>query len=154
MIRPTVPADTPALVRLAEESGAFTPAEVDDLRDRLAAYPDRHAADGHQALTAEQDDRPAGLAYYAPVAMTVGTWSLYWLVAGPGPDVGGELLRHAEEDARRRGARLLVAETSSRPGQELARRRYAAHGYEAGAVLRDFYADGEDQVLFCKRLVP
>jgi ribosomal protein S18 acetylase RimI-like enzyme len=157
MIRPTVPADTPALVRLAEASGAYSAEEVHDLRDRLDAYPGRHAADDHQALTAEEAGRPVGLVYFAPVVMTERTWSVYWLVFGPppqGPDVGAELLRRAEDDARRRGARLLVAETSSRPGQELVRRLYAAHGYEAGAVLPDFYADGDDQIISRKRLVP
>jgi GNAT superfamily N-acetyltransferase len=157
MIRATVPADTPALLRLTEASGAFTPDEVHDLRDRLDAYPARHATDDHQALTAEQDGRPAGLAYFAPVVMTERTWSVYWLVFGAppqGPDVGGDLLHHVEDDARRRGARLLVAETSSRPAQAPARHLYAAHGYEAGAVLPDFYGNGEDQIIFRKRLVP
>jgi GNAT superfamily N-acetyltransferase len=153
MIRPTIAAETPDVVRLAEESGAFTAQEVQDLRERLDAYPERHASDNHQALTAEQAGRPAGLAYYAPVAMTDRTWSIYWLVPGT-PAVGAELLRHAEDDARRRGARLLVAETSSRSSQEAVHRLYTAHGYEAGAVLPDFYADGEDQVLYRKRLAP
>jgi GNAT superfamily N-acetyltransferase len=157
MIRATVPADTPALLRLAEASGAFTADEVHDLRDRLEAYPGRHADDDHRALTAEQDGQPVGLVYVAPVVMTERTWSVYWLVFGPpphGPDVGGDLLRHAEDECRRRGARLLVAETASRPAQEPARHVYAAHGYDAGAVLPDFYADGDDQVIFRKRLVP
>jgi ribosomal protein S18 acetylase RimI-like enzyme len=157
MIRPTIPADTSALVQLAQASGAFTPAEVDDLRDRLDAYPDRHALDGHQALTCEQEGRPTGLAYYAPVAMTERTWSMYWLVVARTPEgtqAGADLLRHTEDDARHRGARMLVAETSSRPGQEPARLLYAAHGYEVGATLPDFYADGDDQVIYRKLLVP
>jgi ribosomal protein S18 acetylase RimI-like enzyme len=156
MIRPAVPADTPALVRLAEESG-FTAEEAEDVRARLDAVPVRRTSDGHQALTAERDGAVAGVIYYAPVAMTEGTWGVYWLVFGPAPAgeaVGADLLRHAEDDARRRGGRLLVAETSSEPAQEPARRAYAAAGYEPGAVLHDFYADGEDQIIFRKRLIP
>jgi hypothetical protein len=152
-----VPADTPALVQLARQTGAFSPEELQDLHDRLDAYPDRHAADDHQALTCEHDGRAVGAAYFAPVAMTDRTWALYWLIVvepAPVPDVGGQLLRHAEQEVRSRRGRLLVFEASSRSAQEPLRRLLAAHGYRPGAVLPDFYADGEDQIIFRKRLTP
>ena len=38
--------------------------------------------------------------------------------------------------------------------RELLRRFYLKHGYEQAAVVRDFYADGDDQVIFRKRLRP
>jgi ribosomal protein S18 acetylase RimI-like enzyme len=154
MIRPTLPSDTPALVEIARQTGAYSPEEIEDLLDRLDAYPDRHAADQHQAVTCDVNGGPAGVAYYAPVAMTHRTWSLYWLVAptGPGPDVADRLLRHAEDDVRGRGGRLLVFEASSRSGQEPVRQVLAGHGYRPGAVLPDFYADGEDQIIFRKRV--
>jgi ribosomal protein S18 acetylase RimI-like enzyme len=157
MIRPSVPADTAALVQVARQTGAFSPEEIQDLHDRLDAYPDRHTGDDHQALTCEHDGRPLGLAYYAPVAMADRTWSLYWLVvtdAPPGPQAADQLLRHTEQDVRGRGGRLLVFEASSRSAQESLRRLLAAHGYQPGAVLPDFYADGEDQIIFRKRLTP
>ena len=156
MIRPTVPADTPALVEMARQTGAYSAEEIQDLHDRLDSYPARHAAEDHQALTCDVNGRPAGVAYYAPVAMTDRTWSLYWLVAptGPGPDVADRLLRHAEQEVRGRGGRLLVFEASSRSAQEPVRQLLAAKGYRPGAVLPDFYADGEDQIIFRKRLAP
>ena len=157
MIRATVPADTAALVEIARQAGAFSAEELHDLHDRLDAYPERHAADDHQALTWAHDGRPAGLAYYAPVAMTDRTWALYWLiapVAPPGPEVAGQLLRHAEQDVRNRGGRLLVFEVSSASAHEPVRQLLATHGYRPGAVLPDFYADGEDQIIFRKRLAP
>ena len=157
MIRPTMPSDTPALVEIARQTGAYSPEEIQDLHDRLDAYPDRHAADEHQAITFDHNGQPAGVAYYAPVAMTDRTWSLYWLVAPaspPGPDVADRLLRHAEDDVRGRGGRLLVFEASSRSAQEPVRQLLAAHGYRPGAALPDFYAAGEDQIIFRKRLAP
>ena len=156
MIRPTAAADAPALVQFARQTGAYRSGELQDLQDRLDAYPAR-ADDGHRAVTYEHDGRPLGFAYYAPVAMTEGTWSLYWLIVPPAPpvaDVGAALLRYAEQDIRQRHGRLLVIETSSRPGQESLRQLCAAQGYRPGAVLADFYADGEDQVIFRKWLAP
>jgi hypothetical protein len=61
-------------------------------------------------------------------------------------------LRHAEEDIRRQHGRLLLIETSSLPHYELTRHFYLKHGYEQGCVLRDYYADGDDMVVFRKRL--
>jgi hypothetical protein len=34
----------------------------------------------------------------------------------------------------------------------LTRRFYRKHGYDQDAVLRDFYSDGDDMVVFRKRL--
>ena len=64
--------------------------------------------------------------------------------------VGGYLLRHAEEDIRKRNGRVLFIETSSLPHYELTRKFYLKHGYEVTAVLRDYYHDGDDMVVFRK----
>ena len=91
----------------------------------------------------------------APAAMTDRTWYLYWIAvrkALQARGAGGELLRHAEDDARRERGRLLLIETSSMPHYELTRRFYGKHGYEEHAVLRDYYAAGDDMVVFRKRL--
>jgi ribosomal protein S18 acetylase RimI-like enzyme len=80
---------------------------------------------------------------------------LYWIAVSPhlqARGIGTVLLRHAEEDIRRRQGRLFLIETSSLPHYDLTRRFYLKHGYEQGAVLRDFYADGDDMVVFRKRL--
>ena len=68
--------------------------------------------------------------------------------------VGTALLHHAEEEIRREHGRLLLIETSSLPHYEPTRRFYLKHGYEQAVVLRDFYADGDDLVVFRKRLTP
>jgi hypothetical protein len=60
-------------------------------------------------------------------------------------------LRHAEEEVSRQRGRMLLIETSSLPHYEPTRRFYLKHGYEQAAVLRDFYAEGDDMVIFCKR---
>jgi serine/threonine-protein kinase len=55
---------------------------------------------------------------------------------------------------RRAGARLFLLETSSLPYYELTRRFYLKQGYDREAVLRDYYSDGDDMVVFRKRLRP
>ena len=157
MIRPTVPADTPALVAVAESTGVFKPLEIATLRAVLDDYHAGAHVEGHRAVTFEQQGQPIGFAYYAPIAMTDHTWDLWWIAVGKhthARGVGSKLLRHAEDDIRAAGGRLLVIETSSLPKYALTRRFYVKHGYEQAGVIADFYADGDDIVYFRKRLAP
>lgn len=155
MIRPTIPDDTPDLVTMARETGVFKPLEIQALQEVLDDY-HRHAhREGHRALSYEQDQRLAGFAYYAPVEMTDRTWCLWWILVDPQQQargVGSNLLRQVEEDIRQHAGRLLVIETSSLPHYDLTQRFYLKHGYEQTGVLRDYYADGDNMVVFCKHL--
>lgn len=158
MIRATDPADTPALLVLAEETGVFRPMEIQALREVLDDYHAQNRAIGHCCVTREQDGGIVGFAYYAPAAMTLSTWYLYWIAVRKSDQargIGSELLRFLEEDIRcKQPAAILFIETSSMPHYELTRAFYVKHGYEIEARLRDYYAPGDDMVVFRKRLEP
>jgi ribosomal protein S18 acetylase RimI-like enzyme len=154
MIRPTTPADTPALVALTEGTGVFKPHEIEALNEVLSDYHAQNHSLGHVAVTLERNNQILGYAYYAPAAMTDRTWYLYWIAvtkAVQAKGVGSGLLRHAEEDIRKRNGRVLFIETSSLPHYGDTRRFYLKHGYEVAGQLRDYYADGDDMVVFRKR---
>jgi len=156
MIRPTVPAETPALVALAQGTGVFKPLEVHALGEVLDDYHALNRAHGHRAITLEREGQVLGFAYYAPDAMTDRTWSLWWIAvdrASHARGLGGELLHHLEDDVRRAGARVLFIDTASLPSYEPTRRFYLKHGYEVTGVLKDYYADGDDKVVFRKHLI-
>jgi GNAT superfamily N-acetyltransferase len=153
MIRPTAPADTPILLKIAEGTGVFKPHEIVALDEVLADYHASGHAEGHKSVTYEQDGHIIGFAYYAPAAMTDRTWYLYWIAVSKqiqAKGVGGGLMHHVEEDIRHNRGRVLFIETSSLPHYEMTRRFYLKHGYEVTAVLRDFYSDGDDMVVFRK----
>jgi GNAT superfamily N-acetyltransferase len=157
MIRPTVPADTPALVAVGEGTRVFKPMEIEALREVLDDYHASEHALGHHCVTYEREGEPIGFAYYAPAAMTDRTWYLYWIAVSRdthAKGIGTQLLRHVEEDIRRLGGRVLFIETSSLSHYELTRRFYLKHRYEQAAVLRDFYSGGDDMVVFRKPLAP
>jgi ribosomal protein S18 acetylase RimI-like enzyme len=157
MIRPATPADTPTLVEIARGTGVFKPLEIDALKEVLADYYASNHAHGHRAMCLEQDGGVTAFAYFAPAAMTDRTWYLYWIAVNKGAQasgLGGALLRHVEGEARAAGARLLIIETSSLPHYDLTRRFYRKQGYDQEAVLRDYYADGDNMVIFRKRLAP
>jgi ribosomal protein S18 acetylase RimI-like enzyme len=157
MIRPTKPEDTPALVALTAGTAVFKPMEVEVLQGVLDDYHARRQAEGHRSITYEHQGQVAGFAYYAPTEMTDNTWYLYWIVVSKeiqARGIGAALLRHAEEDIRRAGGRIFLIETSSLEHYGPTQRFYLKHGYDKEALLRDFYADGDDMVVFRKRLSP
>ena len=155
MFRPAQPADTPALLAMTAATNVFKPMEVDTLGEVLDDYHAHEAAAGARCFVLEQHDELVGFEYHAGEPMTDGTWALWWIVVKPhtqGRGLGARLLKHAEDDARARGARVFFIETSGLPQYEPTRRFYLKYGYEQEARLRDFYAAGDDQVIFRKAL--
>jgi GNAT superfamily N-acetyltransferase len=156
MLRPSEPGETPALLALADGTGVFKPIEIQALREVLDDYHSHEHANGHRCVTAWHDERPIGFAYWAPAEMTDRSWYLYWIAVRRDLQAlgsGAQLLRACEADVRAAGGRLLLIETSSLPSYEPTRRFYAKHGYEPPSVIRDFYADGDDMLIFRKRML-
>jgi GNAT superfamily N-acetyltransferase len=154
MIRATVPGDTPHLLDIARDTGVFKPMELVALEEVLDDYHATNQIQGHRSVTIEQAGRPIGFAYYAPAAMTDRTWYLYWIAVDrsiQSRGIGTRLLRWAEDEIAGLRGRLLLIETSGLPHYEPTRRFYAKHGYHVACRIADYYADGDDMVVFGKR---
>jgi ribosomal protein S18 acetylase RimI-like enzyme len=155
MIRPAVSSDTPTIIALTSGTGVFKPHEIDALSEVLSDYHAFNRDDDHVAVVEERDGQILGYAYYAPAAMTDRTWYLYWIAvtkATQAKGIGSHLLHHTEDDIRKRNGRVLFIETSSLPHYDLTRKFYLRHKYEQAAVLKDYYSDGDDMVVFRKKL--
>ncbi len=97
----------------------------------------------------------AGYACFGPTPATEGSFDLYWLAVHPaaqGRGCGRALVRWVEQELGRRGARLLVVETSSRADYAPTREFYSRRGYEEAARVRDFYAPADDRLILTTRL--
>jgi ribosomal protein S18 acetylase RimI-like enzyme len=154
LIRPTVPNDSEPLVHLAEATGVFKPIEIQALREVLDDFHTTNHRHGHRCVTFEQANDIVGFAYYAPAAMTDRTWYLYWIAVTrqtQARGIGGKLLHFVEQDIAQAGGRVLFIETSSLSHYDLTRRFYLKHHYEQAAAIPDYYADGDDMVVFRKR---
>jgi ribosomal protein S18 acetylase RimI-like enzyme len=96
-----------------------------------------------------------GYVCYGPTPCTVGTWDLYWIAVTPaaqGTGVGTMLLQEVERRLGRADARLVIIETSSLPSYAGSREFYQRRGYEVVARVPDFYAQGDDRLIFAKRI--
>jgi GNAT superfamily N-acetyltransferase len=154
-LRPSQPADSRALLAIAEGTGVFKPIEIQALEEVLSDYHEKERENGHRCVTAWQEGVPIGFVYWAPTPMTDRSWHLYWIAVRrdlQSLGSGARLLAHCEAEVRAAGGRLLLIETSGLPSYEPTRRFYLKHGYEPPAVVRDFYADGDDMLVFRKRM--
>jgi D-alanine-D-alanine ligase len=108
----------------------------------------------YHVLGAELDGRLVGWICWGPTPCTLGTYDLYWMAVDPavqGSGVGTALL--TEMERRLSGlARLIVVETAGRPDYAATRAFYQARGYAAVSTIPDFYAPGDDQVVFVKKV--
>ncbi|MBW4655322.1 MAG: GNAT family N-acetyltransferase [Kaiparowitsia implicata GSE-PSE-MK54-09C] len=151
MIRPTTLADTTALLAIAAVIG-FEPAELNLLHQLLN---DGFSDDSASLCLADDDEHhgPVGVAYCEPERMTDQTWNLQLIAMHPdhqGQGRGGQLLHHVEATLKARGGRLLMVETLASFDQ--ARAFYLKNGFEEEARIRDFYAPGQDKIVFRKDL--
>ncbi|HEY9887742.1 MAG TPA: GNAT family N-acetyltransferase [Candidatus Obscuribacterales bacterium] len=154
MIRPTTPNDTEALMALADATGLFPPDGLAFLRQLLTDSLGQTEATDPFWLT-DEDDSPVGVAYCEPERLTDGTWNLQLIAIHPdrqGQGRGTQLLQAVEQALQLRGGRLLLVETSGLPELAGTRTFYEKYGFEAEACIRDFYAQGDDKVVFRKVL--
>lgn len=119
------------------------------------AYLQGSEASGYVFLICRNGWRVLGYACFGPHPLTEGTFDLYWICTARearGRGIGGALLARVEDEVRARGGRLLLVETSSTPDYAPARGFYESHGYRRESVVHDFYAPGDDLILYSKRL--
>ena len=157
-LRSPLPSDTPALLKIAANSGLFDPHEAEALLGRtLTRFHASSLPAGHTiTVAATSDDDVLGWTYLAPDEHADRVWNFWWIGVAParhGSDVATALLRRAETVAREAGSRILVVETSDGEALGRARRFYAREGYSDCGRVPDFYALGEAKIVFCKRLL-
>jgi ribosomal protein S18 acetylase RimI-like enzyme len=108
-----------------------------------------------QWLTSEVDGKAVGFCYAAPEELTDGAWNMLALAVVPllqGKGHGGALVAQLEATLRGRAQRLLIAETSSGDAFAHTREFYHKNGYTEEARIRDFWAAGDDKIVFWKSL--
>jgi ribosomal protein S18 acetylase RimI-like enzyme len=145
------------IVAMARDAGVFSSEEVDVVRELVQEH-FRLGAErsGYYFVVARDERELLGFACYGPRPLTLGTFDLYWIVVAQRMGqrgIGTTLLGRVMHDVRAAGGRLLVAETSGLPAYLPAREFYDRHSFTRAATIGDFYAPGDDLVLFVKRLV-
>lgn len=150
-IRPSVAGDIPALQRVLEGTGLFPPEMLPDMMGGFLAD-----ADSPEIwLTAEAEGEAVGFCYAAPETLTEGTWNMLAIAVLPewqGKRIGAAIVAGLEATLRAQGQRVLIADTSGPDDFRETRDFYRKNGYREEARIHDFWAEGNDKIVFWKRL--
>ncbi len=153
-IRRFEPADIGPLTEIVRATDVFRPEEVDVAVELMQVVADDSNQKDYIIFTFV-DEQNAVRGYYCvgPTPMTRSTFDLYWIVVDPalqGKGVGRQLLGHCEAQVRSLGGTLVMVETSSLPKYDATRRFYQRASYAQEARVREYYAPGDDLVVYSK----
>lgn len=149
------PEDRIAVRDIVESTGFFSAAEADvavELVDeRLAKGP----SSGYHFVFIENEGQVLGYACFGPIACTVHSFDLYWIAVHRDQQrmgLGLKLVELSEQTIRRMGGRRVYIETSGREQYKPTRGFYERCGYHEDAVMTDFYDEGDDKVVYVRKV--
>ncbi len=154
-IRPMTYDDKSDVVRILRATPEFKPSEVAVAEELIDSYLYNSFQSGYHVMVAEVDRFVVGYICYGPTPLTEGTWDIYWMAVTADRQkqgVGSALMAFAEAKIKEAEGRLVLIETSSIPEYEKTRRFHQHQGYEIICRVPDFYAPGDDRLIFQKRL--
>ncbi|MGQ9793428.1 MAG: GNAT family N-acetyltransferase [Anaerolineae bacterium] len=154
-IRAARPEDGPGILEIVSRIDTFNSAEKACVEELWSEYLNKQSMSSYNFLVCHDGERVLGFACYGPHPLTESTHDLHWIAVCPdvqGRGVGRALLTSVEARVQMAGGTLLVIETSGRPEYQVTRHFYGVCGYHCQAIIHDFYAIGDDLVIFVKYL--
>jgi len=150
-IRPIVQSDIPALKSVLDSIELFPSEYLDDMINDFLVNPETEDI----WFTVILENKPVAIAYCAPEKLTSGTYNLYAIGVRKdlqGQGIGSQMMQYIEEQLRNQSHRILIVETSSAAGFESTRSFYLKRNYTHEATIRDFWDQGDNKVIFWKKL--
>jgi ribosomal protein S18 acetylase RimI-like enzyme len=154
-IRPLTSGDRERVQALLLDTGAFQPHEMAvamELIDIVLTKPDQQ---DYHAYVLEHEGEILAYACFGQNPMTRYTYDLYWIATRASHGRRGhgrEIYEFVETRIRQRGGRQVMIETSSKSGYEGSHIFYQRIGCSLAARLPNFYDDGDDMLIYWKRL--
>lgn len=154
-----MPSDAAAVRELVSTTGFFSPEEEDiavELVDETLL--NGSTVSGYEFVFADDSGQPGrllGYACFGPIPGTVSSFDLYWIAVAPGLQgrgLGRDLIRESERLAVAMGATRMFVDTSGRSQYQPTRAFYERMGYREEGRLVDFYAPGDDKVIYARDL--
>lgn len=109
---------------------------------------------GYHFVIAENGNKMLGFCCYGAAPCTVASYDIYWFAVRKNlmnKGLGSKILSQAEAFIREKGGKNIWIETSSRSTYDPTRSFYIKRNYLVQAELPDFYAPGDNKVIFLKK---
>ncbi len=149
--------DVQRIKEIVVSTGFFYDFEVDVAVELINDRLDYGEAIGYYFVFAEVDGVTAAYSCFGHVEMTKSCFDLYWIVTHNdfrGKGIGKKLLEETCRQAKKQGAGKIIAETSGRDHYAPTRAFYDSAGFTLEATIRDYYDEGDDMLIYTKRLDP
>ena len=150
-IRAVLQADINQIKKVVDSSELFPSEYLDEM---ISDYFNK--ADTEDIwFTYIENNTAIAIGYCVPEKLTEGTYNLLAvgvLKESQGKGIASEMMKHIEHLLKEKGGRILIVETSSDDAQIAARNFYKKIDYIQEAVIKDFWKDGEDKIVFWKKL--
>ena len=150
-IRKVIKEDLPSLKEVLDSSELFPSEYLDNMISDYLNNP----SSKDLWFTSVQDNKPISIAYCAPEKLTEGTYNLYAIAIRKelqGKGIGKAMMNFIEKKLSESSVRVLIVDTSSDESLTLTRKFYKDLGYNHEATIRDFWQEGEDKIIFWKKL--
>jgi ribosomal protein S18 acetylase RimI-like enzyme len=109
----------------------------------------------HKFLFAELDGKTIGYVNYGAASHSGQSYYIHWIAIDNeyrNKGFGKMLLSETEDVIRKTGAKKIFVETSSKVEYRSTQLFYQKSGYVIEAVLKKFYSDIDDQLIFSKEI--
>jgi Acetyltransferases len=149
------PGENKRIREITERVGFFYPYEVDVAEELALICLSEKDKSEYLFLSYEYEGKIVAYTCYGPTACTVSSYDLYWIVTDVslrGKGIGQALMDETEKIIKAAGGRRVYAETSSRELYTPTRKFYEKCGYKIEGIFKDFYAEGDDKVVYVKKL--
>jgi ribosomal protein S18 acetylase RimI-like enzyme len=151
-----IPGDSQLIEKLLETTGFFHSYEIEVATELSDLNLEKGTeASGYHFIVAHNAEEMLGYCCYGHNPCTESSYDLYWIAVRKdqmGHGIGRKLMTLAEQSVVNLGGTIVWVETSGRPVYESTRAFYQAIGYDKTAVMPDFYAPGDDKIVFMKRV--
>lgn len=157
MIRNLITDDRNKIEKILFDTGNFNDDEVKIAMELIDVYINNKEQTDYEIFTDEDDETKEirGYVCIGPRPLTEGTYDLYWIAVNPAiqsKGVGSGLVKYIEAHIKNKNGRLILIETSGKPGYEKERKFYEKNGYGLLYQVKDFYRPGDDLVIYGKYL--
>jgi ribosomal protein S18 acetylase RimI-like enzyme len=155
MLRPITSDDLDDVMNIVVAAGMFAPDDRWFIEQMIAEHLESGAKAGHGYLIDEEGGAAVGVVNWQAKLGPDGVWDLTMIAVLPelqGSGRGAAMMSHVESELAAAGQRLLLVETSSTAQYDGTRAFYQRCGYDEEARVRDYWTEGDDLVLFRKRL--
>ncbi|KUJ96091.1 MAG: Deacetylase, histone deacetylase/acetoin utilization protein [Desulfonauticus sp. 38_4375] len=144
-----------AIEEIVIATGFFSEEEVAVATSLVKERLEKKDASGYFFILVKDGDRLVGFTCFGPIPCTQNRYDLYWIVVHPdyqGRGIGKILLQKTEKAIKNLAGEHLYIETSNRLQYVSTRAFYERCGYKKVAIIPDFYARGDDKVIYFKKL--